>query len=238
MAHVTVVLADDHRMVRQGLRALLGTVSSFRILAEAADGLEAVRLANHLQPDVLVADLRMPGLNGLEVARHIRQHCPRTQVVILSMHLTVPCVAAALRAGASAYVLKEAGAEELIAAIHAAVAGERYLSQALPHTAITAYLAQGGGEVSEPYPDLTPREREVLQLTVEGYSGTQVARRLFISRRTVESHRASLMRKLGVRNQKELIRFALRQMALAGESPLGSPFDQELALPPLNTQNV
>jgi DNA-binding NarL/FixJ family response regulator len=206
-----LLLADDHQIVRQGLRALLKTVPDFELAGEAADGLEAVRLAERLRPDVLVLDLMMPGLNGIEVARQVTRRVPRTRVVILSMHANEAYAAEALRAGALAYVLKESGAEELVQEIREAAAGRRYLSPAFSEHAVSLYRHKAEAAALDPYQKLTFREREVLQLTAEGLSGVEVSERLFISPRTVETHRANLMRKLGVRNQKELIRYAVQR---------------------------
>lgn len=206
-----LLLADDHQIVRQGLRALLRTVPDFRLVGEAADGLEAVRLVERLQPDVLVLDLMMPGLNGMEVARQVARRMPQTRVVILSMHSNEAYVFEALQAGAMAYVLKESGADELVQAIRDVAAGRRYLSPPFSEHTIGAYRKKAEGIPPDPYQKLTFREREVLQLTAEGLSGGEISERLFISPRTVESHRANLMRKLGVRNQKELIRYAVQR---------------------------
>jgi DNA-binding NarL/FixJ family response regulator len=215
---LTLVLADDHRIVRQGLRALLATEPKVRLVGEASDGLEAVRLVERLRPNVLVLDLMMPGLSGLEVARRTVRQSPRTQIVVLSMYATAAYVVEALRAGAAAYVLKMSGAEELMRAVREAAAGRRFLSPAISQSAVLDYEEKTGGKPN-PVSGLTAREREVLQLTAEGLSSTEVAGRLFISPRTVETHRANLMRKLGLHNQKELVRFA----AQCG-FPLGPPF--------------
>lgn len=204
--------------MRQGLKAILNPVADFQLIGEAADGLEAVRLAERLQPDVLVLDLMMKNLSGLEVARQVKQRVSRSRVVILSMHSDVAYVVEALRAGAIGYVLKESGAEELIQAVRAAAAGRRYLSSPITEESLRDYLQRAEKSGPNPVDTLTPREREVLHLTAEGCSGTEIADRLFISSRTVESHRANLMRKLGVRNQKELIRFAVQRGILAQES--------------------
>jgi DNA-binding NarL/FixJ family response regulator len=206
-----LLLADDHQIVRQGLRAILKTEPDFQLVGEAADGLETLRLAEKLNPDVLVLDLMMPGLGGLEVTRQLAKRAPDTRIVILSMHSNIAYVVEALRAGASAYVLKESGAEELVAAIRAVAAGKRYFSPPISEGALGAYIEKAEETPLDPYNTLTAREREVLQLTAEGLSGTEISEKLFISPRTVETHRANLMRKLGVRNQKELIRYALQR---------------------------
>jgi DNA-binding NarL/FixJ family response regulator len=208
---LTLVLADDHQIVRQGLRAILSLESGFKLIGEAANGIDTVRLVERLRPDVLVLDLMMPGLDGLEVARQVAQKSPRTRIIILSMHSNEAYVLEALRAGATGYVLKESGADELIRAIHAVAEGRRYLSPPISEEALEAYAQRAEGRPLDPISTLTSREREVLQLTAEGHSGVEIAERLFISPRTVESHRASVMRKLGVRNQKELIRYALER---------------------------
>jgi DNA-binding NarL/FixJ family response regulator len=210
----TIVLADDHQIVRQGLRALLKSVPDLELLGEASDGLETVRLSERRQPDVLVVDLMMPGLNGMDVARQVAKRSPRTRVVVLSMHSNEAYVVEALRAGAKAYVLKEAGAEELVAAIRAAAQGRRYFSPPISEQAIKEYLSRMEETPPDPYETLTARERQVFQLTAEGCSGGAISERLFISPRTVESHRMNLMRKLGVRNQKELIRYAVERGVL------------------------
>lgn len=187
-------------------------------MGEAADGLEAVRLVERLQPNVLVVDILMPGLNGLDVTRQVRQESPSTQVVVLSMHATEAYVLEALRHGATGYVLKDSTSAELIQAVREAAAGRRYLSSPLSRRAIDAYAERARSAPSlDPYDTLTFREREVLQLVAEGHSNQETAARLSISPRTVETHRASVMRKLGLRTQSDLIRFALRRGLLPAE---------------------
>jgi DNA-binding NarL/FixJ family response regulator len=213
---LTLLLVDDHGIVRQGLRALLEPQTDLRLLGEAATGLQAVRQAERHQPDVVVMDLMMPDLNGIEASRQILKRCPGTRVLVLSMHSEVAFAAEAVRAGASGYVLKEACAEELVQAIRAVAAGKSYFSPPLDEGAISTYLRKAGRQPVDPFATLTEREREVLQLTAEGLSGVAIAGRLFISPRTVESHRASLMRKLGLHNQKELVRYAVERGVLTG----------------------
>jgi DNA-binding NarL/FixJ family response regulator len=202
---ITILLADDHAVVRQGLRAILGAEADVRLVGDAADGQEALRLAERLEPDVLVLDLMLPGLNGFEVTRQVRKRVPRTRIVILTMHTDPAYAAEALRAGATGYVAKDADAAELLAAVRAAAVGERYLSPALPAAALEA------GEPADPYEALTPREREVLQLTAEGHTAAGVAAKLHISVRTVETHRAHVLQKLGLKNEKEMVRYALQR---------------------------
>jgi len=213
----TIVLADDHHVVRQGLRSLLEAEPDFSVVGEAGDGLEAAQLVERLQPDVLVLDMMMPGLNGLEVTRQVGQRSRRTHVVILSMHANEAHVLEALRAGAAAYVLKESTYAELVHAVREAVAGRRYLSPPLSERAIEAYMKKAESDALDPYEMLTAREREVLHLVVEGHTSAEIADRLFVSRRTVETHRANLMRKLGLSTHTDLIRYALQRGILPME---------------------
>ncbi len=217
MSMTTIVLADDHHIVRQGLRSLLEAESDFSVVGETGDGVEAAQLVERLRPDVLVLDLMMPGLNGLEVTRQVSQRSPQTRVVILSMHANEAHVLEALRAGAVAYVLKESTSAELVRAVREAVAGRRYLSPPLSERAIEAYMQKAESVALDPYETLTAREREVLYLVAEGHTNAEIADRLFISRRTVETHRANLMRKLDLRTQTDLISYALRRGILPME---------------------
>jgi DNA-binding NarL/FixJ family response regulator len=207
----TIALADDHHIVRHGLRALLETERDFRIVGEASDGIEAVRMAESLKPDVLIVDLMMPGLNGLEVTRQTGQVSPRTRVIILSMHTNEAYVLEALRKGATGYVLKDTHASDLVQAVREVAAGRRYLSPPLTERAIELYIQKAEIATLDIYDTLTTREREVLQLAAEGYTNAEIAARLFISPRTAETHRANLMRKLGLRTHTDLIRYALKR---------------------------
>jgi two-component system, NarL family, response regulator NreC len=208
---VTILLADDHHVMRQGLRMLLEAQENFRVVAEAGDGLEAVKLAEHLKPHVLIVDLMMPGINGLEVARQVSHHSPQTRIIVLSMYGNEPYVLEALRNGAVGYVLKDANAAELLRAVHEVVAGRRYLSPPLSEQAIEAYLQKAQDAGLDLYETLTTREREVLQLAAEGRTNADIAAVLYVSPRTVETHRAHLMHKLGLRTQADLIRYALKR---------------------------
>jgi len=211
MSKTTVVLADDHAIVRQGLRAVLEAASDFNVVGEAADGLQVLDLVEQLRPNVLVLDVMMPGLNGLEITRQVRIRCPQTRVVILSMHADEGYVMEALRNGAAGYVLKEASTTEVAQAVREVAAGRRYLSQPLSERAIEVYAEKAQSGPLDLYETLTTREREVLQLCVEGCSSTEMATRLGISPRTADTHRANLMRKLGLQNQTALVRYALRR---------------------------
>src|SRR5581483_2535485 len=164
-----------------------------------------------LKPDVLITDLMMPGMNGLEVTRLVRQRAGKTRVIVLSMHATESYVTEALRSGASGYVLKDASASELVQAVRDVMAGRRYLSAALTERAIEAYIEHAGSVTRDVLDTLTPREREIMQLTVEGFSVSDIAARLWISAKTVETHRTNLMKKLGAHNRTDLIRFALQR---------------------------
>ena len=205
----TIVLADDHPFVRQGLRAVLQAEKEFQLLGEAENGLDAVRLVERLRPQVLIVDLMMPGLHGLQVTREVSK--TGTQVVVLSMQADEPYVLEALRNGAKAYVMKDAPPQELILALREAAAGRRYLSSPLTERAIEIFRKASLEVPIDAYETLSDREREVLQLTAEGMSSTQIAERLFIGARTVETHRINLMRKLGLHNQTEMIRYAVRR---------------------------
>jgi DNA-binding NarL/FixJ family response regulator len=214
----TIVLADDHQVVRHGLRVLLEAEPDFSVVGEASDGLEALDMLERLQPNVLVLDLMMPGMNGLEVARQTNKTSPRTSVVVLSMHTNEAYVIEALRAGARAYVLKSSTSGELVRAIREVLAGRRYLSDPLSEHAIEAYTRKAEAAAMDPYETLTARERMILQLAAEGYTSTEVARKLSISPRTAETHRSNLMRKLGLRTQSDLIRYAIRRGILPMDS--------------------
>jgi DNA-binding NarL/FixJ family response regulator len=206
---VSILLADDHQVVRLGLRALLEAEADFRIAGEASDGLEAKALVESLQPDILVLDLMMPGLNGLEVTRQARQLSPKTRIVILSMQANEAYVLEALRNGASGYVLKQSNMAELVQAIRQVLEGRDYLSPEFTQRAIEAYKQKADAAAQDPYDTLTTREREVLQLAAEGHTNPEIAEKLFLSPRTVEMHRGNLMRKLGLANQTELVRYAI-----------------------------
>jgi DNA-binding NarL/FixJ family response regulator len=207
----TIVIADDHQIVRQGLKALLEREADFHVVGEAEDGLETVRLVERLTPEILVLDLAMSGLDGLDVLREAQRLVPQTRVVVLSMHSDEAYVREAVSRGALGYVLKSAGAAEILQAIRRAIKGERYLSHPLSQRAIDAYAVRARGTTVDAYELLTIREREVLHLAAEGHSNAEIGVRLFISSRTVEIHRAKAMHKLGLRNYGELVRYALRR---------------------------
>ena len=207
----TIVLADDHQILRQGLRKLLEEETGYHIVGETGDGLEAVELVERLKPDILVVDIVMPGLNGLDVIRSVRQRSEQTHIIVLSMHANEGYVVQALRYGASGYLLKESSSTELIQAVEEVVAGRRYLSTSLAERALDAYVEKVGQSVSDPYEMLTERERQVLQLAAEGHSNAEIATRLSIGVRTVETHRSNLLHKLALKNQNDLTRYAMQR---------------------------
>lgn len=211
MHEVTIVLADDHPIVREGLRGLLATEPGFSVVGETADGLEAVELVERIKPDVLIVDMMMPGLNGLEVTRQVNQRVPETRIIVLSIHADEAYVLGALQNGAAGYILKESSTAELREAIHEVLRGRRYLGRPLSERAIEVYVEKATSAGVNIYGELTSREREVLQLTAEGHSNTDIADRLSISPRTVATHRSNLMRKLKLENQTALIYYALRK---------------------------
>jgi DNA-binding NarL/FixJ family response regulator len=210
---VSVIIADDHDVVIRGLRAVLDAEGGFEVLEQANDGLTALRLVERLKPNVLVVDMMMPGINGLEITRQVTRRCPEVNVVMLSMHDNEAYVTEALVAGAKAYVLKASDAEELLLAIREAAAGRRYLSRALSDRAIEAFVerARDSQQEASSISPLTEREREVLQLVAESRSSAQIAGALGISPRTAETHRSNMMRKLGLHNQTDVIRYAVQQ---------------------------
>lgn len=211
MGITNIVLADDHQIVRQGVKALLESEPGFLVVGEASDGLKAVEITARLKPHVLVVDLMMPNLNGLEVTREVAKACPKTRVIVLSMYMHEPYVVEALRNGALGYVLKESNISDLIRAVQEVSAGRHYLGPPLSERAMEAYLEKTQNAPLDLYETLTTREREVLYLAIEGCSSADIAAKLFISPRTAETHRASFLRKLGIRTQTELIKYALKK---------------------------
>jgi two-component system, NarL family, response regulator NreC len=208
---ITLLIADDHHIVRHGLRAVFDAEPDFSVVGEVEDGSMTLELVSHLKPHVLIVDLMMPGLGGLEVTRQVRQRYPATRVIVLSMHANEAYVLEALRNGAMGYVLKDTRASVLVQAIREVIAGHYYLSPPLSERAIIAYVQTSDASAADPYHALTAREREVLHLAAEGLSNTELAAKLTIGIRTVETHRANLMSKLGLQSQTDLIRYALRR---------------------------
>jgi two-component system response regulator NreC len=214
----TIVLADDHNVVRHGLRLTLEELG-FEVAGEASDGLEAVRLVEELKPDILICDLMMGSMNGLEVARQVSSRHPEVGVIILSMYSDESYVVEALRSGAKAYVLKDCSAEDLMQAIAEVKRGKHYLGSSLSERAIEVYMKKTTDDVQEPLGTLSTREREILQMVAEGMTSKDIARKLFISPRTVDAHRAKLMHKLSLHSRADLIRFAQRRGIIPNEQP-------------------
>jgi DNA-binding NarL/FixJ family response regulator len=206
----TVVIADDHELVRRGLHSLLESVGSCTIVAEVADGLAAAQAVDKHKPALLILDLNMPRMHGLEVLKQVRASSPQTRVIVLSMHNDEPYVIEALRAGAAAYLLKGSESQEIAQAFKDVMAGRRYLSAPLSEWAINA-LTTRVADTTDPLATLSPREREVLQFAAEGYGNPEIAEKLFISPRTAETHRTNLMRKLALQSQTDLVRFSIRK---------------------------
>ena len=224
---ITLVLAEDHHIVRQGIRSLLEAEVDFQVIGEVSDGLEAVRIVEELHPDILVLDLMMGGLNGLEVTRQVSKQSPKTSIIILSMYNNEVYVLEALRAGAKGYVLKDSTAAELVKAVREAIIGRHYLSTSLSERAIEKYIEKSKETYLDPYDTLTTREREILNLAAQSYNNAEIAERLFISRRTVEVHRANAMRKIGLHSQTQLIRYAIKRGILPPDDSLGSEIEPE-----------
>lgn len=211
MYKITVLLAEDHTIVRKGLRALLDGETDITVIAEAEDGREAVRFIQQRRPDVVVMDISMPGLNGLEATRQITGQFPDVKVLILSRHADESYVMTILQAGAAGYLVKKVAPLELIAAIRAVYRGETFLSPTIANILGADDIRRSAAVLEDGYEKLTPREREVLQLVAEGHPNRDIADMLTISVKTVESHKASLLEKLGVRSTAELTQIAIRK---------------------------
>jgi len=208
---IKIALADDHHIVRQGLRALLENEPDFTVVGEAGDGIEGVELAERLNPDVLVVDLMMPGLNGLDVTLQLSKSRPQIGIIVLSMYSNEAYVLEALSNGALGYVLKDSRPSDLLDAVRQVASGRQFLSPPLSLPAIESYKAKADAAQPDKTGPLTIREREVLHLAAEGHTSPQIAARLGISSRTAEAHRSNLMHKLGLHSQADLIRYALRK---------------------------
>jgi len=208
---ISVFIADDHAVVRDGLRLLIETQSDMKVVSEASNGREAARQVLHANPDVVIMDLAMPELNGVEATRQIREKCPATKVIILSMHSSSEHIFQALKAGAHGYLLKESAGMEVISAIRVVHSGKRYLSEKIGDVMIDEYIHNREVvETGSPLSKLSTREREILQLVVEGKSSIEIAQTLFISPKTVETYRSRLMQKLGISDLPGLIKFSIQ----------------------------
>ncbi|MCK4898659.1 MAG: response regulator transcription factor, partial [Anaerolineales bacterium] len=211
MDKIRILLADDHTILRDGIRSLLEDESDMTVIGEAEDGHSAVKLVKKLDPDVVLMDIAMPLLNGLEATRQIKRDNPQTKVLILTMHENEEYIRQVLAIGAMGYILKDAAARELLGAIRAVYRGEAVLSPAITRLVIEDYLRWGDLQPESDSSGLSPREREVLQLVAEGYTNKQIAEILSISIKTVQAHRSNLMSKLDLHDRGELIKYAIQK---------------------------
>lgn len=208
---IKVFLADDHAIVRDGLRVLLETQGGITVVGEAADGRQTVRQVQQLRPDIVVMDIAMPELSGIDATEKIHETCPSARVIILSMHASTEHIYRALKAGARGYLLKESAGKEVVEAIRAVHAGRRYLSQQITESVVTNYVQQREMlPTKSPIEQLSSREREVLQLVVEGKSSAEIAKILFLSPKTVETYRSRIMEKLEIHDLPNLVKFAIQ----------------------------
>lgn len=208
---INVFLADDHAVVRDGMCALMDAESDIQVVGTAGDGRQAVRQVENTQPDVVVMDIAMPELNGIEATRQISETCPAVKVIILSMHDSSEHIYQALKAGAKGYLLKDSAGKEVVSAIRAVSSGRRYLSDRIEETVIEGYVFHKDAAPGKaPLEKLSDRERQVLLLVVEGKSSTEISEILFLSPKTVDNYRSRLMQKLGIRDLRELVKFAIQ----------------------------
>jgi two-component system, NarL family, response regulator NreC len=209
---IRVLLADDHKIVRQGVKMILSNEPDIDVVGEAEDGLEAVEMAKKLKPDVAVLDISMPGINGIEATRQIKAALPNTHTIALTMHDDDTYVFQLLKAGGSGYVLKRAAATDLVQAVHAARRGEAFLYPSVAKAVVADYLKRlETGEGREHYDGLTEREREILTLVAEGATNQEISQKLYISVKTVQTHRTHIMEKLNLHDRTMLVRYAIRK---------------------------
>jgi two-component system response regulator NreC len=211
MDKIRILIADDHTIVRDGIRSLFEDEPDLEVIGEAEDGRSAVQLTNQLEPDVVIMDIAMPLLNGLEATRQIKRNKSNVKVLVLTMHDNEEYIRQVLASGAAGYVLKDTAAKELIGAIRAVYKGESILSPAITRLVIEDYLRWGDVQTKDATNGLTSREREVLQLIAEGYKNKEIAEILSISIKTVQAHRSNLMNKLDLHNRGELIKYAIQK---------------------------
>ena len=208
MEKIRILIVDDHAIMRDGIRALLGLHDDLEIVGEASEGREAIEKARDLMPDVVIMDIAMPGMDGLEAARRIMRKTPKTKVLVLTQYDNKEYVLSAIKAGVSGYVPKRALGSELVSAIYAICQGNSFLYPSAAAALIKEYLQQAE---KEPYDQLTEREREILKLIAEGHTSREIAEMLFISLKTVLGHRTKIMEKLDLHNRTELIKYAMRR---------------------------
>ena len=209
MPDIRVLIADDHAMVREGIRMILVAQPDIKVVGEASDGIRAIEEIRQLDPDLVLMDIAMPGLGGLEATLEIRKSFPRTRILVLSQYDSREYVYRLLKAGASGYILKSAAGKELVAAIRAVNEGGSFLDPSIASTVIEGYVKGAAAEGESAYEELTDREKQVLKLIAEGYTSKQIADALFLSVKTVMVHRANVMEKLNIHNRTDLIKYAI-----------------------------
>lgn len=206
---IKIMIVEDHTIVREGIRELLARNPSFEVVGEAEDGMEAIKLAPKVMPDIILMDISMPNLDGLSATKEIKKRYPNFKVLILTIHDSEEYIYQILKYGADGYVLKEAAYDELVSAIEAVMRGKKFLSPSISGEVINRYVRQPRPQ-KNPLDTLTQKEREILTLIAEGYKNKEMADKLFVSVKTIEFHRLNLMKKLDIHNQAALIRFAIR----------------------------
>jgi two-component system response regulator NreC len=218
-AQIRVLVVDDHALVREGIKSLLQGIPQIAVIGEAEDGLDAIEKARQLRPDLVLMDIGMPRMTGMEATRHIRDEMPSVQVVALTIHESEEYLFQMLRAGAAGYVLKKSHPSEMLAAIEAAMRQETYLTPSMAKGLVTDYLRRvGDGEEETTYRELTDREREVLKLIAEGYTNPEIGKLLHVSVKTVQAHRGHIMEKLDLHRPAALVRYAIRKGLVEADS--------------------
>ena len=211
MEKIKVFVADDHTILRQGIKALLDNQGGIEVIGEAKDGREAIKIIEEVLPDVILMDIAMPGLNGLEATRRIKKKFPKMKVLVLTMYTNEEYIFQILNAGANGYLVKETAFQDLISAIRAVYRGEAFMSPSISKKVINNYIKRARGDKKKVHDILTTREREILQLIAEGNSNKRIAEALFISPKTAETHRTHIMDKLNIHDRAGLIKYAIRK---------------------------